>query len=309
MNKLQILFLFCSFVFSTASNKTQAQDLEDIAFFQSQKLRTELGLSFEQTQKMESSLAYFGEAYKRLVTAEYDENQTFKEKYELLRQERETELKTFLDERQLQLFNVIQDQRVQYFKDFYKLTSISLGENPELVHELSAYNHNVMLPELLRFRAQLDESIEHEDSLKLAELSGEFNEILDDFLTEDNVAELTSFNINKSIKKYSRSNNEHKKNFKAIQKMLKKYKQPLDDISMEIDPLEIKWRKDITTIVTKYLPPEEREAFSNTFGLLGAYGLSQKIDPLVFLLFDPADDNSFFTLKRKLYNIFFKDMI
>ena len=76
--------------------------------------------------------------------------------------------------------------------------------------------------------------------------------------------------------------------------MLKEYQIPLNDISLEIDPMEIKWRNDITTIVNKYLPEEEQEAFSNTMGLLGAYGISHKIDPLVFLLFDPADDKSYF---------------
>ena len=142
----------------------------------------------------------------------------------MLKQERETELKSFLDSRQLELFNVITENRVQYFKDFYESTRLTLSKNPDLSHELAAYNHNVMLPELLRFRAQLDEEIEAEDSLRIAELSKEFNEILDDLLTEDDLAQFTSANINKSLKKYSKTDDEHKKNFKAITKMLKKYK-------------------------------------------------------------------------------------
>ena len=78
MKKLQILFLAAMFVFSSTINEVQSQDIEDIAFFQSQKLRTQLGLSFNQTQKLEESLRYFGEAYKRLLAAEFDENQSFK---------------------------------------------------------------------------------------------------------------------------------------------------------------------------------------------------------------------------------------
>ncbi len=310
MKKLQILFLAAMFVFSSTINEVQSQDIEDIAFFQSQKLRTQLGLSFNQTQKLEESLRYFGEAYKRLIAEEYDENQTFQEKYELLKQERQTELKAFLDARQLQLFNVIQDQRIEYFKDFYESTRLTLAKNPDLVNEIAAYNHHVMLPELLRFRAQLDEVITTEDSIKLVEYSRQFSDILDDILAEDNFAKFTSTtDINKSLKKYSRKDPENKKNFKGIQRMLKEYQRPLNDISLEIDPSEIRWRKDITKIVNKYLPYEEQEAFSNTMGLLGAYGISHKIDPLVFLLFDPADEKSYFILKRKLYRIFFKDMI
>ena len=308
MQKLLPVLIFL-LTFLIPVNTLHSQDIEDIAFFQSQELRKQLGLSFDQTQKMEESLRYFGEAYKRLVAADYDENQTFKEKYELLKQERETELKSFLDKRQLELFNVITEKRTQYFKDFYESTRLTMAENPDLAHELAAYNHHVMLPELLRYRAQLDESIGHEDSVRLAELSREFNEILDDFLSEDDLAQFTSANVNKSLKKYSRTNGEHKKNFKEITKLLRKYKDPLNDVVIEIDPLEIEWRKDIINIVNKYLPYEEQEAFSNTLNLMGAYGISQNFDSLVFLLFDPSDENSFFVMKRKLYRIFFKDMI
>jgi hypothetical protein len=310
MKKVQILILSVLFIFPSIINNLYGQDLVDISFFRSQELRKQLGLNFEQTQKMESSLLYFGEAYKHLMTAEYDENQTFQEKYELLKKEREKELKTFLDARQLDLFNVIQKQRIEYFKDFYESTRLKLAENTDLANELATYDQNIMLPELLRFRAQLDEVIEAEDSLKLIELSGEFNEILDDLLAEENFAQFTSSsNISKSLKKYSKKDAENKKNFKAISKMLKKYKRPLNDIALEIDPLEIKWRKDIISIVNKYLPVEEQEAFSNILNLIGAYGISQKIDPLVFLLFDPANDQSYFVLKRKLFRIFFKDRI
>ncbi len=303
--------LIIVFLFSGLS-KVFGQDLADIAFFRSQDLRIKLELNFEQTQKMESSLLYFGEAYKKLMAADYDENQTFQEKYDKLKKEREKELKTFLDSRQLQLFKVIQDQRIQYFKDFYESTRQKLGEDTDFVQELVAYNQNVMLPELLRFRAKLDLKINQEDSLKLIEYSKQFNEILDDILAEDE-EELAQFasskKVNKSIKKYARQDPENKKNFKNIQKMLKKYKDPLNDILLEIDPMEIKWGNDITTIVNKYLPVEEQEAFGNTLTLMGAYGISQKIDPLIFLLFDPTDESSYFELRRKLYRIFFRDMI
>ena len=60
MKKLQIVFLLMMFTISLAINCLRAQDLDDIAFFQSQNLRTKLGLSFDQTQKMEETLKYFG---------------------------------------------------------------------------------------------------------------------------------------------------------------------------------------------------------------------------------------------------------
>lgn len=310
MKKIQILFFATLFVFSSIISEVQSQDLVDISFFQSQDLRKKLGLSFEQTHKMESTLLYFGEKYKKLMAEEYDEKQSFQVKYELLKQERETEMKEFLSPRQIELFNAYHDQRIQYFKDFYESTQMTLSKEPELANELAAYNHNVMLPELLRYRAQLDEEITIEDSIKLVEYSKQFNEILDDILADENLAQFTGAeDINKSLKKYSRKDPENKKNFKGIQRMLKEYQIPLNDISLEIDPMEIKWRNDITTIVNKYLPEEEQEAFSNTMGLLGAYGISHKIDPLVFLLFDPADDKSYFQLKRKLYRIYFRDMM
>jgi hypothetical protein len=140
------------------------QDLADIAFFRSQDLRVKMGLTLEQTQKMESTLLRFGEAYKKMMTEEYDENQPFVEKYEQLKKEREKELKTFLDERQLQVFNVIQEQRIEYLKDFYESTSLKLEDNTEFAHELAAYNHNVILPALQSFRAKLNLQIDQKDS-------------------------------------------------------------------------------------------------------------------------------------------------
>ena len=286
------------------------QDLADLAFFRSQDLRIKMGLNIEQTQKMENTLLHFSEAYKKLLAEEYDETQTFSEKYEKLKQEREKELKTFLDARQLQVFNVIQEQRIQYLKDFYESTRLQLAENDALVQELAAYNHNVMLPDLLNYRAKLNRQIDQKDSLKLIEYAKEFDAILDDLLAEGNLDTYTaSTDIQKSLKKYSRKDPETKKNFKGIQKMLKKYNEPLNKILKEIDPHEDVWRKDINQIVNKHLPVEEQESYTEMLNLMGAFGVSQKIDPLVFLLFDPTNENSYFQLKRKLYRVFVNDMI
>ena len=295
-----IFFSSCSLSFGQTTS-----DIKDANFLKAQDLKVKLGINLDKSFVLENILNSFNLRLRKLVLDSRESDKNFGAQLKDLQAMRDKKLRALLDDQQMKLFVLLEKSEIQDIKDYYFNLDSTILHNEEFAKSLSLYYNNNQSPVILRHKSLLNQEINENDSLELIELRVAFNEILDDAIgsSNENIIRLSDLKLGKVIKTLGKEKPSYTEVWNRIKKLSKRYREDIKKEYSGIDYHTKEWNIDMKNFFNEYVEEDNTVIENQMFFTLTQYGVSEKINRYVFLLFDVNDINTYFEMKHKIQKL------